>query len=265
MKLIAGPCVVESLESCLEIAITLKNELNPSIDFFFKASFKKANRTKISSFMGLEENEALSIIQRVKEIVGVRICTDVHETSDIPLVESIVDVIQIPAFLCRQTDLIYTAGLTGKIVNIKKGQFLSPEAMKWGSEKAAWAKEVWITERGTSFGYQDLIVDSTSIPRIKKSTGCTTFLDVTHSLQRPNQPEGVTMGGDKELSRILMRQAMVSGADGIFMEVHPNPEKSLSDKETILNLHDGIKWANEAYEFYLSTNEILSRNSAIKK
>ena len=250
MKLIAGPCVVENLETTIGIAKILKDNLNPEIDFYFKASFKKANRTRIDSFVGIEPHEALSILHSIKHQLGLKICTDVHEVLDVELVKNLVDIIQIPAFLCRQTDLIYSAGLTGKIVNIKKGQFMSPESMVFSVEKASWSNNVWVTERGSSFGYNDLVVDSTAIPRIKESTKCPTILDVTHSLQRPNQSKGVTMGSDKNLSKILMRQAVVSGADGIFMEVHTSPENSLSDSETILNIYDGIKWANEAYEIF---------------
>jgi len=250
MKLIAGPCVVENYETLYNIASKLKQSLSPGIDFYFKASFKKANRTKLDSFTGIEPGHALYLLDQIKHDLGVKICTDVHEVSDVDLVKDVVDIIQIPAFLCRQTDLIYAAGLTGKIVNIKKGQFMSPESMMFSAEKASWSTNVWITERGTSFGYNDLIVDSTSIPRIKASTGKTTIMDATHSLQKPNQTGGVTMGSDKNLSRILMRQAMVSGADGIFLECHTSPEESMSDKETILHIDDAINWVNESFNLY---------------
>jgi 2-dehydro-3-deoxyphosphooctonate aldolase (KDO 8-P synthase) len=258
MIVIAGPCVIEG-DVTIEIAKILKENLHPEIDFYFKASFKKANRTRIDGFMGIPDG--ISVLEKIKTDLGLRICTDVHEVSDVDLVKHVVDIIQIPAFLCRQTDLIYSAGLTGKIVNIKKGQFMSPESMKWSAQKASWSNNVWITERGNSFGYTDLIVDSTSIPRIKKSTGCPAILDVTHSLQKPNHSDGVTMGSDKSLSRILMRQAAVSGADGIFMEVHTKPQESKSDTETILPIYEAIEWANEAYRI----NRFVKENFSIDR
>ena len=248
MKLIAGPCIIESEEITMSIAKRLKNNLKLGIDFYFKASFKKANRTSIKSFSGLPYKESIGILRKIKKTYNLQICTDIHTTEDL-LDLDFVDVIQIPAFLCRQTDLIVAAGKTGKIINIKKGQFMSPENMTFSVEKAlsSGASAVWVTERGTTFGYNDLVVDSTSIPRLKNSCQCAVILDTTHSLQKPNQSTGITHGSDKSLSRILMRQAVVSGADGIFMEVHTTPDKSLSDKETILHIDDGIKWANEAY------------------
>ena len=250
MKLIAGPCVVEDEKTTMSIARKLKKNLDPGIDFYFKASFKKANRTSIKRFTGLPYEESIAILKLVKEKLKLKICTDVHEIQDIGGIEDFVDVIQIPAFLCRQTDLIVAAAKTGKIVNIKKGQFMSPESMSFSIEKAinSGAFEVWVTERGTSFGYNDLIVDATSIPRLVVSCGCPVIMDVTHSLQKPNQTDGITHGSDKSLSRFLMRQAIVSGAEGIFMEVHTNPFESLSDKETILPIDKGISWANEAYK-----------------
>jgi len=249
MKLIAGPCVIEDEKITMSIARKLKKNLDPEIDFYFKASFKKANRTSIKSFTGIPYEESIAILKKIKETLHLKVCTDIHEILDLAELDFI-DVIQIPAFLCRQTDLIIAAGKTGKIVNIKKGQFMSPEAMSFSVEKALYsgASEVWVTERGTTFGYNDLVVDATSIPRIKTSCGCVAIMDATHSLQKPNQTSGITHGSDKSLSRILMRQAVVSGADGIFMEVHTSPNESLSDKETILQIDKGIKWANEAYK-----------------
>lgn len=256
-KIIAGPCVIENRQTPFSIAEALKENLDPGIDFYFKASFKKANRTSIKSFSGINLHEAIWVLRRIKEEFDVKICTDVHEVDDIELIADFVDVIQIPAFLCRQTDLLVSAGQTGKIVNIKKGQFMSPESISWSAVKAeiSGAKEVWITERGTTFGYTDLVVDATSIPRIQNSSKCPAILDVTHSLQKPNQGE-FTGGSDKTLSRILMRQAAVSGAAGIFAEVHPDPSKSLSDKETILPLNDGIEWLNEAYTIFKSVPQL---------
>jgi len=248
MKLIAGPCVVESYNSCFTIAERLKSFYEDKPDFYFKASFKKANRSKLSSFSGIDEEQAINILRIIKTVLSLKICTDVHEIKDIELIKDFVDVIQIPAFLCRQTDLIVEAAKTGAIVNIKKGQFMSPESMAFSVGKAisSGASEVWVTERGTTFGYNDLVVDATSIPRLKSSCKCDVIMDVTHSLQKPNHHTGITQGLDKSLSRILMRQAAVSGADGIFMECHIDPGKSRSDAETILQIDDAISWYNEA-------------------
>ena len=248
MKIIAGPCVVESYETTLGIGQILKYSFASNSDLYFKASFKKANRSKLASFSGIDEKEAIDILRKIKNELGIRICTDVHETSDIEKISDFVDVIQIPAFLCRQTDLIVESSKTGAIVNIKKGQFMSPESMKFSVEKAreSGCSDVWVTERGTTFGYNDLVVDSTAIPRIKKACECPVILDTTHSLQRPNHMSGITRGSDKSLSYLLMKQAAVSDADGMFFECHTSPESSKSDRETILDTRDIINWATNA-------------------
>lgn len=249
MKIIAGPCVVEDYDTLYEIAKTLKEGLHQEIDFYFKASFTKANRSKLESFTGIGNDDAIKLLKRIKQELDLKICTDVHSYNDAWAAHSFADIIQIPAFLCRQTELIVAASKAGKIVNIKKGQFMSPESMKFSCEKAV-RGNAWVTERGTTFGYNDLVVDSTSIPRIKSACGVPVLMDATHSLQRPNDSSGITQGHDKSLSRTLMRQAVVSGADGIFFECHTNPSESKSDKETILPIGDAIKWANEAFALY---------------
>lgn len=235
--LIAGPCVVESKEICFEIAerlVTLTTELN--IPFIFKASYKKANRTKIDSFITIGEEKALQVLADVKAHFNIPILTDVHETLDCELVKDIVDVIQIPAFLCRQTELLIAAGRTGRTVNIKKGQFMSAQMMQYAVDKilSTGNKNIMITERGTMFGYNDLIVDFRNIQLMKK-TGFPIIFDATHSVQQPNQSEGVT-GGNPEFIETLSKCAIVSGANGIFLETHPNPKKALSDGANMLAL-----------------------------
>jgi len=235
--LIAGPCVIEDAESPYFIANELKNiceRLN--IKLYFKASYKKANRTKIDSFTGLETNEALEILKDIKNKFSLNIVTDVHESIDCEKVAEFADILQIPAFLCRQTDLLLAAGRTGKIVNIKKGQFMSPEAMQHSVEKvySTQNQQVWLTERGTTFGYNDLIVDFTAVPRMKK-IGVPVIVDCTHSVQKPNQTIGVT-GGDPEMIETLALAAIATGADGLFIETHQNPKIAKSDAASMLQL-----------------------------
>lgn len=235
--LIAGPCVVESKEICFEIAEQLKSittELN--IPFVFKASFKKANRSKLDSFTTIGEEKALQILGDIKSHFNIPVLTDVHETNDCDLVKDIVDVIQIPAFLCRQTDLLLAAGKTGKTVNIKKGQFASAEMMAFAAEKvlSAGNKNILLTERGTTFGYNDLVVDFRNIQLMKK-TGYPVVFDATHSVQQPNKSEGIS-GGKPEFIETLAKCAIAAGTDGIFLETHPNPSKALSDGANMMAL-----------------------------
>ncbi|MCB0508924.1 MAG: 3-deoxy-8-phosphooctulonate synthase [Bacteroidetes bacterium] len=237
--LIAGPCVVESEELCFEVAEQLKNitsELN--IPFVFKASYKKANRSKLNAFTTIGEEKALQILANIKSKLEIPILTDVHETTDCDKVKDIVDVIQIPAFLCRQTELLIAAGKTGKIVNIKKGQFVNAEMMRFAAEKISSTnnKNIWLTERGTQFGYQDLIVDFRNI-QLMKQFGFPVIFDATHSVQQPNQSAGVS-GGKPEFIETLAKCAIVSGVDGIFLETHPNPSQALSDGANMLPLNE---------------------------
>ncbi len=236
---IAGPCVVESKELCFETAAHLKTittELN--IPFVFKASYKKANRSKLQAFSTIGEDKALQILADVKSHFNIPILTDVHETTDCEKVKDLADVLQIPAFLCRQTELLIAAGKTGKIVNIKKGQFLSAEMMQFAAEKVASTnnQKIWLTERGTQFGYQDLIVDFRNIQQMKKM-GYPVVFDATHSVQQPNQQQGFS-GGKPEFIDTLAKCAIVSGANGIFIETHPNPKTALSDGANMLDLKE---------------------------
>ncbi len=238
MILIAGPCVVENKEITFTVAEELKKitEKIGGFEFIFKSSYKKANRSKLDSFSTLGKDKALRILAEVKEKFDLPILTDVHESYECQEVAEVVDYIQIPAFLCRQTDLLLSAGKTGKTVNIKKGQFMSPEAMKFAVEKvkSTGNNKVWLTERGTTFGYNNLIVDMTAIPRMKK-IGVPVIMDATHSVQIPNQTEGVT-GGNPEMIETMVLSALAAGADGLFIETHPNPAQALSDAGSQLQL-----------------------------
>lgn len=235
--LIAGPCVVESEENCFEIAerlVAITNELQ--IPYIFKASFKKANRSRLDSFTGIGNENALKIIEKVKHAFNVPAVTDIHTEEDAALAAGYVDILQIPAFLCRQTDLLVAAANTGKVVNIKKGQFLAPDSMKFAADKVVQAgnNRVMLTDRGTMFGYQDLIVDYRGITEMKKY-GFPVILDITHSLQQPNQNSGVS-GGRPDLIETIARAGIAVGADGIFMETHPNPAQAKSDGANMLPL-----------------------------
>jgi len=239
--LIAGPCVVESEENCFEIAaqmVAITNELK--IPYIFKASFKKANRSKIDSFTGIGDEAALKIIEKVKAHFNVPAVTDIHTEQDAELAAKYVDILQIPAFLSRQTDLLIAAGNTGKVINIKKGQFLAPDSMKFAADKVVQTgnSRVMLTDRGTMFGYQDLIVDYRGIVEMKK-IGFPVVMDITHSLQQPNQNSGVS-GGKPELIETIARAAIAVGVDGIFMETHPDPARAKSDGANMLPL-DQVK------------------------
>ncbi len=236
--LIAGPCVVENQEIGFEVAETLVSitqKLN--IPFYFKASFKKANRTSIHSFSTIGETKALQILADIKSKYQVQILTDVHESSDIEKVKDIVDVIQIPAFLCRQTDLILTAAKTEKIINIKKGQFANATQMQFAADKvrSVGNDNIWLTERGNSFGYQDLVVDFRNIPLLKINH-CKAIIDITHSIQQPNSTEGKTLG-TPEFIELIAKCGIVAGADGLFLETHPNPSNALSDGSNMIALN----------------------------
>lgn len=235
--LMAGPCVVESEELCMSVAervISITDKLQ--IPYIFKASFKKANRSRLDSFTGIGDEASLQILKNVREKFKVPVVTDIHESHDAAMAAPYVDVLQIPAFLCRQTDLLVAAAKTGKVVNVKKGQFLSPESMKFAVDKIRQSgnDKVILTERGTMLGYTDLVVDMRGIPEMKK-INVPVVMDVTHSLQQPNQSSGVT-GGKPELITTIARAAIASGADGIFIETHPEPSKALSDGANMLRL-----------------------------
>ena len=235
--LIAGPCVVEGKEITIRIAREIKvvcEELN--IPFFFKASYKKANRSSLHSFTGIGDEEALNVLKTVKEMLDVPIVTDIHTNEEAAWAAQVADVLQIPAFLCRQTDLLVAAAKTGKVVNIKKGQFMSPEAMGNAVEKVREAgnPNVMLTERGTTFGYQDLVVDFRGV-KAMQAFRCPVVLDCTHSLQQPNQPSGVT-GGRPDLIETIARAGVAVGFDGLFMETHPEPSQALSDGANMLPL-----------------------------
>lgn len=235
--LLAGPCVIEGEKMAMDIAeeiIRITNRLN--IPYIFKGSYRKANRSRIDSFTGIGDEKALRILDKVRRELGVPVVTDIHSPEEAVMAAEYVDVLQIPAFLCRQTDLLVAAAKTGKTVNVKKGQFLSPEAMRFAVDKVrdAGNPNVAITERGTTFGYSDLIVDYRGIPTMREF-GCPVILDCTHSLQQPNQGSGVT-GGRPELIETIARAGIATGADGLFMETHPDPSVAKSDGANMLRL-----------------------------
>lgn len=235
--LFAGPCVIEGEQMALDIAGTvLEVTKRLDIPYVFKGSYRKANRSRIDSFTGIGDIEALKILKKVKETYGIPVVTDIHSAPEAEMAAEFVDILQIPAFLCRQTDLLIAAAATGKMVNIKKGQFLSPEAMKFavGKVREAGNNQVAITERGTTFGYQDLIIDYRGIPEMKKN-GCPVILDITHSLQQPNQSAGVT-GGRPDLIETVACAGIAVGADGLFIETHPDPTVAKSDGANMLRL-----------------------------
>lgn len=235
--LLAGPCVIEGEQMAMDIAGYI-NELTSrlNIPYVFKGSYKKANRSRIDSFTGIGDVKALEILRKVKETYNIPVVTDIHTEEEAALAAEYVDILQIPAFLCRQTDLLVAAARTGKMVNIKKGQFLSPEAMEHAVKKVVDAgnAQVAVTERGTTFGYTDLVVDYRGIPTMQK-LGVPVILDATHSLQQPNQPAGVT-GGRPDLIETIARAGIAVGVDGLFIETHPEPSKAKSDGANMLPL-----------------------------
>lgn len=235
--LLAGPCVIEGEKMALDIAEKLVDTTSRlSIPYVFKGSYRKANRSRLDSFTGIGDHEALRILSKVRETFGIPVVTDIHSADEAAMAAEYVDVLQIPAFLCRQTDLLVAAARTGKAVNIKKGQFLSPEAMQFALQKVhdAGNDNVALTERGVTFGYQDLIVDYRGIPEMQKF-GAPVILDVTHSLQQPNQAAGVT-GGRPDLIETIARAGVAVGTDGLFMETHPDPPTAKSDGTNMLPL-----------------------------
>lgn len=237
--IIAGPCVIESEENVLLIASHLKQVAKKlDLDLYFKASFDKANRTSINSFRGPGIDEGLKILKKVKDELGLKICTDIHEPWQAKMVANVADIIQIPAFLCRQTDLLIAAANTGKIINVKKAQFLAPWDMKNVIDKitACGNNKILLTERGTCFGYNRLVVDMTSIIELKKF-GYPVVFDATHSVQKPGGL-GSSTCGNREYVEYLAKAAIVSGADMLFFETHPDPDKALSDGPNMVILSE---------------------------
>ncbi|HET6558634.1 MAG TPA: 3-deoxy-8-phosphooctulonate synthase [Prolixibacteraceae bacterium] len=235
--LLAGPCAIEGEQMAMEIAekiVGITNRLQ--IPYIFKGSYRKANRSRIDSFAGIGDEKALKILRKVSETFNIPTVTDIHTAQEASMAAEYVDMLQIPAFLCRQTDILMAAAQTGKAVNIKKGQFLSPEAMKFAVTKIRESgnQSVYLTERGSTFGYHDLIVDYRGIPEMQKNN-CPVILDITHSLQQPNQSSGVT-GGQPALIETIARAGIAVGVDGIFIETHPVPSKALSDGANMLQI-----------------------------
>lgn len=254
-KLLAGPCVIESEEMVMSIAEQLKTIAEKKdVDFYFKASFDKANRTSITSFRGPGLEEGLRILQKVKDTYGVKIVTDIHEPYQAEKVAEVADILQIPAFLCRQTDLLVAAAKTGKLVNVKKAQFLAPWDMKNVVTKLEEAgnDNIMLCERGTSFGYNTLVVDMSGLVEMKKF-GYPVIFDATHSVQKPGG-KGNSTGGNREYVRYLARAAAATGIDGLFAEVHPDPDNALSDGPNMVKLS----------EFENVLDEILSVHNLVK-
>ena len=235
--LMAGPCVIENEQMPFEICEKLKEICERlDIDLIFKASYRKANRSKIDSFSGIGDEKALKILGEIRKKYALPVVTDIHSAEEAEMAAEYVDILQIPAFLCRQTDLLLAAAKTNKIINIKKGQFLSAQSMKHVADKvrSVGNEKIILTDRGTMFGYQDLIVDFRSIP-IMQSFNFPVVMDITHSLQQPNQSEGVS-GGMPQMISTIAKAAIAVGANGIFMETHPNPSQALSDGKNMLAL-----------------------------
>tara|TARA_B100000989_G_scaffold161810_1_gene120786 strand:+ start:4369 stop:5160 length:792 start_codon:yes stop_codon:yes gene_type:complete len=236
LRVMAGPCAVESLETTIAVAVEIKRVCDKlGLPFHFKASYRKANRTRLDSFTGIGDREALEVLSRVKSDLDVGIVTDIHTPEEAAMAADVADVIQIPAFLCRQTDLLIAAAQTGRIVNVKKGQFMAPDSMKYAVDKIRKSgnDDVWLTERGTMHGYGDLVVDMRGLETMRAFAP--TFMDLTHSLQQPNQARGVT-GGRPQLIESLARAAVAAGVDGVFIETHPEPSQAMSDGANMLPL-----------------------------
>lgn len=236
--LLAGPCVIEGRQMALDIArevAPLCAELN--IPYVFKGSYRKANRSRLDSFQGIGDEQALEILAEVGETVGVPTVTDIHAAPEAAMAARYVDILQIPAFLCRQTDLLQAAAATGRCVNVKKGQFLAPGSMRFAVDKIRQNgnPNVMVTDRGTTFGYGDLVVDFRGIPEMQQACKCPVIMDITHSLQQPNTTGGVT-GGRPDMIETIARAAIAVGADGLFIETHPDPAHALSDGANMLRL-----------------------------
>ena len=235
--LIAGPCAIEGEDMAFEIARYIKTVCQQlDIPFVFKGSYRKANRSRLDSFTGIGDEKALAILKKIRKELDVPTTTDIHSVEEVELAAKHVDILQIPAFLCRQTDLLVAAAKTGKTVNIKKGQFLSPQAMQFAVQKVKDSGNncVMLTERGSQFGYHELVVDFKGIPTMQEYAPV--IMDATHSLQQPNQSSGIT-GGQPQLIETIAKAAIASGVDGIFIETHPNPSQAKSDGANMLPLY----------------------------
>lgn len=258
--LIAGPCLVEGRQMAMEVAAELdriREELD--IPVIFKGSYRKANRSSASSFTGIGDREALEILTEVRATYGMPVLTDVHETGEVELAAQYVDVLQIPAFLCRQTDLLVAAAATGLAVNIKKGQFLAPGDMAYAAEKSASTgnRKIMLTERGTTFGYHNLVVDFRALP-IMGESGWPVVFDATHSVQLPGAASGVS-GGDRRFLLPLARAAVATGVDGLFFEVHPDPSSARSDAATQVRLDEFAPMIRELLQLQACMQSIHSR------
>lgn len=257
LQLIAGPCVIENRETTIEIASRLKEITEKlGLPFTFKASFDKANRTSGKSFRGLGMEEGLAVLKEIKDTLGVTICTDIHEPWQASPVAEVADILQIPAFLCRQTDLLTAAARTGKTVNIKKGQFLAPWDMAncVNKVRAEGNDRVMLCERGTSFGYNTLVVDMTGI-QVMKELGVPVIFDATHSVQKPGG-RGDCSGGNRAFVPTLARAAVAAGVDGLFFETHPNPEKALSDGPNMVPLSEMEPLLSRLIAIHNAVNEV---------
>lgn len=256
--LLAGPCVIEGEEMAMDLAEQLL-EITSKLDipYVFKGSYRKANRSRIDSFTGIGDEKALKILRKVRETFGIPIVTDIHTPDEALMACEYVDILQIPAFLCRQTDLLVSAGRTGKMVNIKKGQFLSPSSMRFACQKVRDTGNdmVAVTERGTFFGYGDLVVDMRGLPIMHKECDCPVIMDITHSLQQPNSPGGVS-GGLPQLISTIAKSGLAAGADGIFMETHRKPALAKSDGANMLPLAEAGDLLNKLTTLRLTLNEI---------
>lgn len=253
---IAGPCAIENEKTPLLVAEHLL-EITKNIDIsvIFKGSYRKANRSRLDSFSGIGDEKALRILKQVKKETGLPILTDIHNWQEVSMVSEYVDILQIPAFLVRQTDLVVAAAQSQKAINLKKGQFLSPESMEFPVQKAieSGAQDIAITERGSCFGYQDLVVDFRGIPKMRRLSPV--ILDVTHSLQKPNQTSGIT-GGTPEMIETITKCGIAAGCNGLFIETHPEPNLAKSDGANMLKLSKLRSLLEKSYELYQLTQKL---------
>lgn len=256
--LLAGPCVIEGEEMAMDLAeqlLAITSELD--IPYVFKGSYRKANRSRIDSFTGIGDEKALKVLRKVRETFNVPVVTDIHTPDEAAMAAEYVDILQIPAFLCRQTDLLVAAAKTGKMVNIKKGQFLSPASMRFACDKVRESgnEMLAVTERGTFFGYGDLVVDMRGLPIMREECNCPVIMDITHSLQQPNSADGVS-GGLPKLISTIAQSGLAAGADGIFMETHRNPSVAKSDGANMLPLAEAGELLKKLTKLRLTLNEI---------